>query len=92
MPERRADALFYKGLYGNYHDERDYQNENIADYLYLAAPFDLGGRTIPRYVRVLKSLGSAVNYDAEFKLCKTRKTQAEEYLERFERERKSGTG
>jgi hypothetical protein len=93
MPERRADPLFYKGLYGHSGcDERYYQNANIADYLYLVAPFDLNCSTIPRYIKVLKSLGSTVNYDAEFKLNKTRRTQAEEYLERFEREQEYGTG
>jgi hypothetical protein len=91
-PERRADALFYKGLYGCYHDERDYQNKDIADYLYLVAPFDLDSRTIPRYIRVLEALGSTVNYDAKFTISKVKKTQAEEYLERFEREQKHGTG
>jgi hypothetical protein len=40
----------------------------------------------------LEALGSTVNYDAEFTISKVKKTQAEEYLERFERERNRGAG
>jgi hypothetical protein len=82
-PERNGDPLFYRGAYGNRFDIKDYSEKNIADYLYLAAPFDLDRETIPGYIRVLKALGSTVDFDLVFTLGAARKSQAQEYLEKL---------
>jgi hypothetical protein len=86
-PERRADALFYKGRFGDYftanHDH--IPDRIVADYLYLAAPFDLNGKTIPGFIRILKALGSTVNFDITYSLTKERakRSEALNYLEKF---------
>jgi hypothetical protein len=82
-PQRRGDAFFYRGAYGSRFDLMDYGNREIADYLYLAAPFDLDKGTIPGYIRVLKALGSTVDFDTVFSLAQDRakKSQARAYLE-----------
>jgi hypothetical protein len=82
VPKRRGDALFYRGAYGNRYDLHDYSDKAIADYLYLAAPFDLDNKTIPGFVRVLKALGSTVDFDHVFSLRSAKKSLAEEYLVR----------
>jgi hypothetical protein len=82
VPERRGDALFYRGAYGSHYDLHDYSDRTIADYLYLAAPFDLDKKTIPGFVRVLKALGSTVNFDHVFSLGAAKKSLAGEYLDR----------
>jgi hypothetical protein len=82
-PERRADIRFYKGAYGSTWDIDSYSDKQIADYLYLAAPFDLDGKTIPAYIQVLKARGSAVDFDYEFTLGKTLKSNAQAYLEKL---------
>jgi hypothetical protein len=83
-PERRADTYFYRGAYGNYFDMYLYSDNRIADYLYLTAPFDLKKHTIPTFVRVLKSLGSTVNFDLVYSLGRQREknSKAQEYLDR----------
>jgi hypothetical protein len=84
-PERRADAFFYKGIYGDYYTaNRDHISDwRVADYLYLAAPFDLNGKTIPGYIQVLKAQGSTVDFNHEFTLTKTLKSNAQVYLEKL---------
>jgi hypothetical protein len=84
-PERRADAFFYKGIYGDYHTAtfKHIPERIVADYLYLAAPFDLDGKTIPGYIQVLKAEGSTVDFDYEFSLGKTLKSNAQAYLEKL---------
>jgi hypothetical protein len=74
VPERRGDPLFYRGAYGNWYDLHDYSDKAIADYLYLAAPFDLSKETIPGFVRVLKDLGSTADFDHVFSLGAAKKT------------------
>jgi hypothetical protein len=85
VPERRGDALFYRGAYGSRWDIHDYSDKKIADYLYLAAPFDLDSKTIPGFVRVLKALGSTMDFDHVFTLGGARKSksQAQEYLDKL---------
>jgi hypothetical protein len=82
VPERRGDPLFYRGAYGSRYDLHDYSDRTIADYLYLAAPFDLGRDTIPGFIRVLKALGSTVDFDHVFSLGAAKKSLAGEYLNR----------
>jgi hypothetical protein len=82
VPERRADPLFYRGAYGSWYKLHSYSDKAIADYLYLTAPFDLGKETIPGFVRVLKALGSAVDFDHVFSLSAAKKSQAQEYLDK----------
>jgi hypothetical protein len=84
-PERRADAFFYKGIYGNYWwaTSNYLTDDRVADYLYLVAPFDLDGKTIPGYIQVLKARGSTVDFDYEFTLTKTLKSNAQVYLEKI---------
>jgi hypothetical protein len=87
VPERRADRYFYRGLYGNgyNYDIDKYPEERIADYLYLTAPFDLTNKTIPGFIRVLKALGSTVNFDVAYTLTQERekRSKAREYLDQF---------
>jgi hypothetical protein len=82
VPERRSDPLFYRGAYGAQYDLHSYSDKRIADYLYLAAPFDLTQATIPGFIRVLKSLGSTVDFDHVFSLGAAKKSLAREYLEK----------
>jgi hypothetical protein len=82
-PERRADVWFYRGLHGSMWDMDRHPDKCTADYLYLAAPFDLDGKTVPGYIQVLKALGSTVDFDYEFTLGKTMKSNAYVYLEKF---------
>ena len=82
VPERRGDPLFYRGAYGSRYDLHDYSDKAIADYLYLTAPFDLDKDTIPGFVRVLKALGSTVDFDNFFSLGAVKKSLAREYLEK----------
>jgi hypothetical protein len=82
-PDRRADARFYRGLYGSMWDIDRHPDKCTADYLYLAVPFDLDGKTIPAYIQVLKAHGSAVDFDYEFTLGKTLKSNAQAYLEKL---------
>jgi hypothetical protein len=84
-PARRADGLFYKGRFGNYlaASGNHIPDRIVADYLYLAAPFDLNGKTIPAYIQVLKAQGSTVDFDYEFTLGKTLKSNAQAYLEKL---------
>jgi len=79
MPERQADYYFYKGIYGRYWGVQPL-NRDIADYVYLVAPFDLTGKTVPRYIKLLKALGSTVNFDIDFSLGGMRKTEAEKFI------------
>jgi hypothetical protein len=81
VPERKADRYFYRGLYGNYWDIRGYSKKNTADYVYLAAPFDLDGKTVPGFIRVLKAHGSTVDFGRVFTLGTARKSAAREYLD-----------
>jgi hypothetical protein len=83
VPERKGDALFYRGAYGSRYDIHDYSDKAIADYLYFAAPFDLDSKTIPGFIRVLKALGATVNFDHVFKFGMVKKSQAQEYLEKL---------
>jgi hypothetical protein len=85
VPERRADALFYRGAYGSRCDIHDYSDRLIADYLYLAAPFDLDKKTIPSFVRVLRSLGSTIDFGHVFTLGGARKSKslAQAYLDKL---------
>jgi hypothetical protein len=80
VPERRADPLFYRGAYGGHYYLDDYSDKSIADYLYFAAPFDLGPATIPGFIRVLKAYGSTVDFDYVFTLGGAKKNEALEYL------------
>jgi hypothetical protein len=83
--ERRADALFYRGAYGSRYNIHDYSDRTIADYLYFAAPFDLDSKTIPGFARVLKALGSIVDFDHVFTLGEARKSKslAQAYLDKL---------
>jgi hypothetical protein len=83
VPERMGDVLFYRGAYGSRYDLPHYSDEMIADYLYLAAPFDLDKKTIPGFVRVLKALGSKVDFDHAFSLGAAKKSLAQEYLDKL---------
>jgi hypothetical protein len=83
VPEKRGDALFYRGAYGDHYDIHDYSDKKIADYLYFAAPFDLDSKTVPGFIRVLKALGSTVNFDYVFKLGEAKKSHAQEYLDKL---------
>jgi hypothetical protein len=83
VPKRRGDALFYRGAYGSRYDLHDYSDRTIADYLYLAAPFDLDKKTIPGFIRVLKALGSTVDFDHVFSLGAAKKSLAREYLDKL---------
>jgi hypothetical protein len=83
VPERKGDMLFYRGAYGDRYDIHDYSDKAIADYLYFAAPFDLTMKTTPGFIRVLKALGSNVNFDYVFTLGGAKKNQAQEYLDRL---------
>jgi hypothetical protein len=85
VPQRRADTYFYRGIHGNYYDMSYYNNKDIADYLYFAAPFDLCTETTPGFIKVLKALGSTVNFDVEYTLAgeRAKKNKAREYLEKF---------
>jgi hypothetical protein len=82
-PERKADALFYRGAYGDRFDILEYANKFIADYLYLVAPYDLTQATIPGFIQVLKAYGSTADFDREFTLGAARKNEAREYLKKF---------
>ncbi|MDR1902637.1 MAG: hypothetical protein LBQ88_10190 [Treponema sp.] len=88
-PERKGDPFFYRGAYGRRFDIRDYSEKDIADYVYLTAPFDLTYKTIPGFIRVLKALGSTVNFDVAYTLTKERekRSKAREYLNQFESQR-----
>jgi hypothetical protein len=85
VPNRKGDTLYYRGAYGSRCDIHDYSDKAIADYLYLAAPFDLTVKTIPAFVRVLKTLGSTVNFDFVYRLGREREknSKAREYLDKF---------
>jgi hypothetical protein len=85
VPERKGDMLFYRGAYGDRYDIHDYSDESIADYLYLAAPFDLTQKTIPSFIEVLKALGSTVNFDIAYNLTQERakRNEARKYLEKI---------
>jgi hypothetical protein len=85
VPERKGDTLFYRGAYGHWYDIHDYSDKAIADYLYLAAPFDLGQKTIPGFIRILKALGSTVNFDIIYSLTKERakRSEALNYLKKI---------
>jgi hypothetical protein len=83
VPERRGDRLFYRGAYGDRYDLHKYSDREIADYLYFAAPFDLDKDTIPGFVRVLKNLGSTVDFDHVFTLGAAKKSHAREYLDKL---------
>jgi hypothetical protein len=83
VPERKGDALFYRGAYGDRYDIHDYSDKAIADYLYFAAPFDLDNKTVPGFIRVLKALGSTVDFDHVFKLGAAKKSRAQEYLDKL---------
>jgi hypothetical protein len=83
VPERRGDPLFYRGAYGSRYELHSYSDRTIADYLYLTAPFDLGKGTIPGFIRVLKALGSTVDFDHVFSLGAAKKSLAREYLEKL---------
>ncbi|GHV91307.1 hypothetical protein AGMMS50268_18100 [Spirochaetia bacterium] len=84
-PERRGDYFFYQGGYGSRADISSCYEKDIADYVYLAAPYDLGRETIPGFIRVLKALGSTVDFTLPLSLgrIKQAKAQAQEYLEKF---------
>jgi hypothetical protein len=84
-PARRADSLFYKGRFGDHFavSGNHIPDRIVADYLYLAAPFELNGKTIPDYIQVLKAQGSTVDFDYEFSLGKTLKSNARVYLEKL---------
>jgi hypothetical protein len=82
-PERLADSFFYKGVYGDRWWATNPSEDRVADYLYLVAPFDLNGKTIPGYIQVLKARGSTVDFDCEFTLTKTLKSNAQVYLEKI---------
>jgi hypothetical protein len=85
VPGRRADLYFYRGFYGGWYDMHEYSDERIADYVYLAAPFDLTRETVPGFIRVLKALGPTVDFDLDYSLGRERakKSPAREYLEKF---------
>jgi hypothetical protein len=83
LPERKGDTLFYRGAYGSHYDIHDYSDKKIADYLYFAAPFDLTRKTTPGFIRVLKALGSTVDFDHVFKFSTVKKSQAQEYLDKL---------
>jgi hypothetical protein len=87
VPERKGDPLFYRGAYGTVYgnDLHYYTERGIADYLYLAAPFDLTSKTIPSFVEVLKALGPTVNFDIIYNLTKERakRSEARKYLEKI---------
>jgi hypothetical protein len=85
VPKRRADALFYRGAYGSRYDIHDYNDRLIADYLYFAAPFDLDSKTVPGFTRVLKALGSTVDFDHVFTLGEAKKSKslAQAYLDKL---------
>jgi hypothetical protein len=83
-PERKADALFYRGIYGSYYfATNDPSEKRIADYLYLVAPFDLDCKTIPAFIKILKAQGSTVDFGYEFSLTRNNKSEAMRYLEKF---------
>jgi hypothetical protein len=81
LPERRADALFYRGVYGWGYDIHNVSDHRIADYLYLAAPFDLDGKTVPGFIRIAKFYGATADFDVKFSLGKAKKSLAREYLD-----------
>jgi hypothetical protein len=81
LPERRAAPLFYRGVYSRNYDIHYVSSHEIADYLYLAAPFDLDGKTVPGFMRVLKSCGATADFDVKFSLGKAKKSLAQEYLD-----------
>jgi hypothetical protein len=83
VPERRADIRFYRGAYGSMWDIDSYPDKQIADYLYLAAPFDLDSKTIPAFIRILKSQGYTTDFENEFTLTKDNKSEAQKYLEKI---------
>jgi hypothetical protein len=85
VPERRGDRLFYRGAHSSIggYDLRSYSDKAIADYLYFAAPFDLDKETIPGFIRVLKALGSTVDFDHVFSLGAAKKSLAREYLDKL---------
>jgi hypothetical protein len=82
VPGRRADSFFYRGLYGNRWISEDYQDDDIADYVYLTAPFDLDHNTVPGFIKVLKALGYTNDFDFVFTLTgeRIRQSKAREYL------------
>jgi hypothetical protein len=83
IPERRADTYFYRGLQGNSFVLDYLRNKDIADYVYLAAPFDLDKETIPGFIRVLKALGSTVDFSMDYTLGgqRAKKSEARKYLD-----------
>jgi hypothetical protein len=86
VPERKGDPLFYRGAYGRvYANDLHYYTEGTADYVYLAAPFDLTQKTIPSFIGVLKALGSTVNFDITYNLTQERakRNEARKYLEKI---------
>jgi hypothetical protein len=69
MPLRRGDNYFYRGIFGRREKELTYvQDKDIADYVYLAAPFDLNPKTIPAFVKNLKGMGNTVDFDFPFSI------------------------
>ncbi|GHV79778.1 hypothetical protein AGMMS49944_15690 [Spirochaetia bacterium] len=86
VPHRRADPYFYRGLRGRSYDVRDYFDKNIADYVYLTAPFDLTRNTVPGFIKVLKALGYTTDFDFTYTLTqeRNRQSQAQNYLNNFQ--------
>jgi hypothetical protein len=85
LPVERGNPYFYRGLYGNRYSPDCYTDRETADYVYLAAPFDLCKQTIPGFIRILKTFGSTVDFDCAFSLGESKKNQstARQYLEKF---------
>ena len=84
LPQRMGDRYFYRGIHSRWDTwVRCYHADEVADYEYLVAPFDLCKKTIPGFILVLKRFGSTVDFDCVFSLAKSREisSPACQYLE-----------
>jgi hypothetical protein len=67
-PDKTGDPYFLLGICGKPFDFKHVKDKDVADYVFICAPWDLNTRTIPAFITELKAAGAKTDFDYRFTL------------------------
>jgi hypothetical protein len=75
MPSRNGDTFWRDGIAGRPFSLINIHNEDVADYVFVCAPWDLNRRTIPGFIGKLKASGIMVDFDFPYSMDYVKKLE-----------------